>query len=206
MHLIRKIAMVSLFFIVVSAVLTFVLALTSDYKYNRLTITGADAYRSDLIEDLSIDDNYFLLTPKVLLNYKINKLEYVNKIEVLRVLPNEVFITVTPNTPDFCDDENLYFSESSVPKSLQVDSMCLNVPKILNYSEFDFEVFMDEYRMLESDIIDNVASVEVSSNFYIITMTDETVIEVYLNDFQKVNNYKEYKIVNQYLDLRPKYS
>ncbi len=207
MHLRRKIAGISLFFIIASALITFLLALTSDYKYNLLTLTGAEEYRESLIEDLSINDNLFLLTPKLFLNYKINKLEYVEVTKIERVLPNEVFITVKTNNPEFCDSGNLYFTESILEKSVQVERLCLDAPKILNYSSFDdFELFMKEYQALQVTFLDKVMSVETNSNYFSFIMNDGTTIDVYLSDFSKVNYYLSYQINNSYLDLRPKYS
>lgn len=207
MHLRRRIALTSITFIVISIALTFVLALLSDYKYNFVTYTGDVEQRKQLEDDLNIDDKYFLLTPKLYLNYRLNNLEYIDSSRVDRVLPNEVNITYKMAIPSFCDSDYMYFTNLSLEKDVNNESICLGIPEIVNYTEFtEYTVFVEEFKSLSIDFRYNILSTEVIDNYYRFIMTDDLVIDVFLNDFNKLNSYDEYISTNGYLDLRPKYS
>jgi len=207
MYLRRKIAITSIVFILLSISLTFVLALTSDYKYNDVSYNGAVEQKKQLIDDLDIENSFFLLTPKVYLNYKLKGLEYIDSVEIDRVLPNEVEISFKTTNPKFCDDETLYFIEQTFEKSVQNENLCVSTPEIVNYSEFsDYIAFVEEYKNLSIDFRFNVEKVESIDNYFEFTMSDGLVINIFLEDFSNLNKYSEYQVTDLYLDLRPKYS
>lgn len=206
MQLKRKLAIVSIVFVVVSAVLTFVLAITSEFKFNAVTYTGDETHMEQLEDDLSLESAYFLLSPKLYINYKINQLEYISDAEIERVLPNEVFITYTVNSPLFCDANKIYFKSQILDINDENAEACSGLP-IINYSSIDeYELFGDSYNNLDESVREDVVEIEKITNYYRFTMTEDLVIDVYLDDIELLNNYDEYKVVESYIDLRPKYS
>jgi len=207
MYLRKNILISSLAFIVLSAALTITLALMSEYKYNVVTYIGDAEHKKQLQEDLDIEDKYFLLTPGLYLNFKLKNLEYVDSVSINRVLPNKVTIQYSSRLPIFCDDNSMYFENSSLEKDVNNQGVCLNIPIIQDYESFeDYQGFVSEYRKLGIDFRYNLSEVEEIDNYYQFTMKDGLVIKVYLNDFQKLNNFDEYQPIDLKLDLRPKYS
>lgn len=207
MYLRRKIAITSIGFILLSVILTFVLAITSDYKYNVVTLNGPVEQRNQLQTDLSIEDNYFLLTPKLFLSYKMKNMEYIESVQIDRVLPNGVTIDYKIANPLFCDDETIYYVEQSLTKDVHNASLCVTTPTINNYGEFeDYIEFANAYSLLNIEFRYNLQDVESIDNYFKFTMIDGLVIDVYLSEFDNLNRYDEYIASNQYLDLRPKYS
>lgn len=207
MSLRKNILLTSLIFIVLATAITFVLALLSEYKYNVVSYVGDPEHRNQLQDDLDIDDKYFLLTPKLYINFKLRGLEYVEDVNIDRVMPNQVTVDYNIVSPLFCDSESMYFTNSSLLKDVNNQGECLNIPKIIEFESFDnyFE-FVEAYKKLGIDFRYNLSTVEEIDNYYEFTMNDGLVIKVFLNDFDKLNKFDEYMTENNMLDLRPKYS
>lgn len=207
MSLRKNILLTSLIFIVLATAITFVLALLSEYKYNVVSYVGDPEHRNQLQDDLDIDDKYFLLTPKLYINFKLRGLEYVEDVNIDRVMPNQVTVDYNIVSPLFCDSESMYFTNSSLLKDVNNQGECLNIPKIIEFESFDnYLEFVEAYKKLGIDFRYNLSTVEEIDNYYEFTMNDGLVIKVFLNDFDKLNKFDEYMTENNMLDLRPKYS
>ncbi len=207
MQLRRRVALTSIVFFVVSLVLTLALVMSSEYRLNDISYIGEEELQAQVIDDLNIEGNYFLLTPKMYVEYRLNRLEYVKNASVEKELPNLITISYETNTPSFCDTDFVYFAEYTVPRTEENESMCFTVPEIEQIERFNqFEDFVKEYEQLLGAFRDDVSSVISVDNYYLFTMKDTLTIKVFLEDFNKLNNYSYYQTDDNELDLRPNYS
>ncbi|XMB85106.1 hypothetical protein RJG79_06690 [Mycoplasmatota bacterium WC44] len=208
----KKLFIISISFILSIAIATAIVIFTSDYKNNDITINNAYLLEETLLTDLSLDERSYLLTPKFVIEKKLDNIGYVDAYSIERVFPNLLTITVELDEVIWCDDFFVVYDTDVVKKDKLNEEYCLNKPTVFNlplkennivksssdYANVDKVIreLVEEVYFLDDETITFIMSDGIT---VYMTLSDEKTIT------RQLNNYFEYKVTNNTIDLRQKY-
>ncbi|XMB66187.1 FtsQ-type POTRA domain-containing protein [Mycoplasmatota bacterium zrk1] len=208
----KKIGVIVVSFFLIFIFVTLFIVLTSEYKFNNISINGAQILEEKLIDDIDLENNYFLFSPKFSVNHKLSKLGYISDYTVDREFPNKLEINVEIENVLLCSNDSIVFDDYQIGRDAGLDSLCLDKPVVKNLIEMENKLFLilDSY----GDIVEPVKGIIKELNFVdnetlSFNMSDGITVYLTINEDKTIsdylNNYFNYKVEDNIIDLRLKY-
>lgn len=204
MQLHLKMIVTTLLFLLVTALVVVVLTMTSSYKYNDVTITGAGVLEEQLLEDTSLEDDYFIFTQGIVLENKLEKFSYLTSYTYERTLPNVITIEVTTSLPIACTSELLLFESNAIPRTNTVDVLCEDAITIQNPVE-EMQL-ISALLSLDQSIINDITKITFLDSGSVQVLIEESIVNIYVVDLEWLNHYKEFETSDETIELRKNYA
>ena len=196
-----KIKIINLFIVLFVLIgLIFCVKLLLDVPIKNIVIKGTDYLNDDYILELGGIKDYpsFILTPSSKIKNKINKSDYIKKVQVNKKLGFILEIKIDENKELFysVSDEKYVLEDGTKVKD---DIITINnrVPRLLNYvPDKKYKKFLKGMNNISRDTLSKISDIEYKPNDYdkdrfLLYMDDGNSVYLTLTKFKMINHYNE---------------